>query len=166
MGDGAVVVTLDMFTLMSSGRNEAEGETAEIENREFEAEEQTRVLVIDDSVTVRKVTSRFLKREGFSVSLARDGVEALQMINEQVPDLVMLDVEMPNMDGFELLGILRSNERFENIPVILITSRTGDKHRQRGIELGAQRYFGKPYREDEVLRAISELISDLGDKDL
>jgi chemosensory pili system protein ChpA (sensor histidine kinase/response regulator) len=118
--------------------------------------------VVDDSVTIRKVTTRFLKREGFAVTLARDGVEALQMINEHIPDLIILDVEMPNMDGFELISILRSNERFEDIPVILITSRTGEKHRQRGLELGAQRYFGKPYREDEIMLAIGELTGSQG----
>ncbi len=157
MGDGTVLVTLDMFTLMSKVDHSSLGDQPQIDNRELIEEEQTQILVVDDSVTVRKVTSRFLKHEGFAVSLARDGVEALKMINEYIPDLIILDVEMPNMDGFELISILRSNERFEDIPVILITSRTGEKHRQRGLELGAQRYFGKPYREEEIMVAIGEL---------
>jgi chemosensory pili system protein ChpA (sensor histidine kinase/response regulator) len=164
MGDGTVLVTLDMFTLMSKTDHSSLGGQPQIENRELVEEEKTEILVVDDSVTVRKVTSRFLKREGFAVTLARDGVEALQMINEHIPDLIILDVEMPNMDGFELISILRSNERFEDIPVILITSRTGEKHRQRGLELGAQRYFGKPYREDEIMLAIGELTGSQGSK--
>ena len=162
MGDGTVLVTLDMFTLMSKTDHSSLGRQPQIENRGLVEEEKTEILVVDDSVTIRKVTTRFLKREGFAVTLARDGVEALQMINEHIPDLIILDVEMPNMDGFELISILRSNERFEDIPVILITSRTGEKHRQRGLELGAQRYFGKPYREDEIMLAIGELTGSQG----
>ena len=158
MGDGTLVVTLDMFTLMS--RSEASGLNAqsEIEKREIAEDVETSILVVDDSVTVRKVTSRFLKREGFAVSLARDGVEALRMVNEHPPNLMIVDVEMPNMDGFELIEILQSTEKFQHIPVILITSRTGEKHRQKGLSLGAKRYFGKPYREDEILLAINELM--------
>ena len=157
MGDGTLVVTLDMFTLMSKSENREINTPINIENREAAADVETNILVVDDSVTVRKVTSRFLKREGFAVNLARDGVDALRMINEHVPDLIILDVEMPNMDGFELIEILQSTESFAHIPVILITSRTGEKHRQRGLALGAKRYFGKPYQEDEILLAINEL---------
>ena len=122
-------------------------------------------MVVDDSVTVRKVTSRFLSRKGFDVSLARDGVEALRMIQESPPDLVLLDLEMPRMDGFELLSILQGQEKLQDIPVILVTSRTGEKHRARGLELGAKRYFGKPWREDEIMQAIGELTGKGGKAD-
>ena len=158
MGDGTLVVTLDMFTLMSKSEPKALDSVLEIETSEAAANIESNILVVDDSVTVRKVTSRFLKREGFSVNLARDGLEALRIINENLPSLMIVDVEMPNMDGFELIEILQSTEKFKHIPIILITSRIGEKHRQKGLSLGAKKYFGKPYREDEILLAINELI--------
>jgi len=161
MGDGSVVVTLDMFTLLQTyDRRHADDQDQappEIATPQPESRAPL-IMVVDDSVTVRKVTSRFLTREGFLVEIARDGVEALRQVHDQKPDLMLVDLEMPRMDGFELLGALRSNERFVDLPVFIITSRTGEKHRERGLELGAQRYFGKPYREEEVLAAITEVL--------
>ena len=160
MGDGSVVVTLDMPTLIHSYYKLVE--SGEVENIEIKpgagVENAPRVMVVDDSVTVRKVTSRFLNRQGYIVESARDGVEALRLIHDQKPDLMLVDVEMPRMDGFELLGILRSTEKFKDLPIFLITSRTGTKHRERGLSLGAQRYFGKPYREDELIEAMNEYL--------
>lgn len=160
MGDGSVVVTLDMFTLLQTyDRRRAEDaqKAAHIEEPLPESRAPV-IMVVDDSVTVRKVTSRFLVREGFLVETARDGVEALRQVHEQKPDLMLVDLEMPRMDGFELLSALRSTDRFADLPVFIITSRTGEKHRERGLELGAQRYFGKPYREEEVVEAITEVL--------
>lgn len=161
MGDGSVVVTLDMFTLLQTyDRRRAEASKdspPQIEEKEVEGRTPV-IMVVDDSVTVRKVTSRFLTREGFLVETARDGVEALRQVHEQKPDLMLVDLEMPRMDGFELLSALRSSDRFADLPVFIITSRTGEKHRERGLELGAQRYFGKPYREEEVIEAITEAL--------
>ena len=159
MSDGSVVVTLDMPTLVRSYFEQVRAATSAVSATAKELPEDTRtpvVMVVDDSVTVRKVTSRFLGREGFVVETARDGVEALRLVHDQKPDLILLDVEMPRMDGFELLGVLRSTEKFKDLPVILITSRTGEKHRERGLGLGAQSYFGKPYREDELLNEINQ----------
>ena len=116
-------------------------------------------MVTDDSVTVRKVTSRFLERYGFEVVLAKDGQDAVTQLAdmEQLPDLMLLDIEMPRMDGFEVLSRVRRNSAQQHIPIVMITSRTGDKHRERAISLGASRYLGKPFQETEVLRVISEL---------
>lgn len=164
MGDGSVVVTLDMPKLISSHYASANERNAPAQIAE--AVEELRIptiMVVDDSVTVRKVTTRFLQREGFIVEAARDGVDALRMVHDQQPDLMLVDVEMPRMDGFELLSVLRSTEKFKNLPVVLITSRTGEKHRQRGLSLGAQNYFGKPYREDLLLEEINKLLAGAND---
>ena len=163
MGDGSVVVALDMPTLVSGYFESRAQLHVPVKMAETFAEERTpTIMVVDDSVTVRKVTSRFLTREGFAVETARDGVDALRLAHDQQPDLMLVDVEMPRMGGFELLGVLKSIKKFKDIPVVLITSRTGKKHEQRGLSLGADSYFGKPYREDELRAEINRLLS--GDK--
>ena len=115
------------------------------------------VMVVDDSVTVRKVTSRFLERNGMDVLLAKDGVDAIQLLQEHSPDVMLLDIEMPRMDGFEVAARVKHSSRLKNLPIIMITSRTGDKHRERAHALGVDRYLGKPYQEIELLRNIEEL---------
>ena len=116
------------------------------------------ILVVDDSVTVRKVTSRILNRKGYRVSTAKDGVEAMKMLQEEKPSVMLLDIEMPRMDGFEVATRVRASNLLENIPIIMITSRTGDKHRQRAMELGVNLYMGKPYQEEQLLDAIDALL--------
>jgi chemosensory pili system protein ChpA (sensor histidine kinase/response regulator) len=113
------------------------------------------VMVVDDSLTVRKVTQRLLSREGYQVLLARDGVDALRQLEEVVPDAMLLDIEMPRMDGFELLRHLRADARLARIPIVMITSRTADKHRNHALELGVDAYLGKPYPEDELLALLA-----------
>jgi chemosensory pili system protein ChpA (sensor histidine kinase/response regulator) len=117
------------------------------------------VLVVDDSLTVRKITSRLLAREGYAVATAKDGVDALQSIGEDVPDVILLDIEMPRMDGFEFTKTLRSDRRHAHIPIIMITSRTAEKHRNRAAELGVDIYLGKPFQEEELLRHIKALVT-------
>ncbi len=117
------------------------------------------VLVVDDSLTVRKITSRLLAREGYAVATAKDGVDALQSIGEDVPDVILLDIEMPRMDGFEFTKTLRSDQRHAHIPIIMITSRTAEKHRNRAAELGVEVYLGKPFQEEELLRHIKALVA-------
>ncbi len=112
------------------------------------------VLVVDDSLTVRKITSRLLAREGFAVATAKDGIDALQSIGEEAPDVILLDIEMPRMDGFEFTKTLKGERRHAGIPIIMITSRTAEKHRNRAQELGVDVYLGKPFQEDELLRHI------------
>lgn len=116
-------------------------------------------MVVDDSVTVRKVTTRFLEREGMRVISAKDGAEAMVMLGEQVPDIMLLDIEMPHMDGFEVLSKLRLSDALRQLPVIMITSRTGDKHRERALSLGANMYLGKPYQESVLLGHIRALLA-------
>jgi chemosensory pili system protein ChpA (sensor histidine kinase/response regulator) len=114
------------------------------------------VLVVDDSLTVRKITTRLLTREGFRVDSAKDGVDALERMHDLIPDVVLLDVEMPRMDGFELARVMRNDERLKSIPIIMITSRTADKHRNHALEIGVNVYLGKPYQEQQLLDSIAE----------
>ena len=112
------------------------------------------VLVVDDSITVRRVTQRLLKREGFRVALANDGLHALAVLAEEKPDVVLSDIEMPRMDGFDLVRNIRNDANLRDLPVIMITSRIAEKHREHAMELGVDHYLGKPYSEDELLALI------------
>ncbi len=116
------------------------------------------ILVVDDSLTVRRVTQRLLLREGYRVGLAKDGVEALELIAQDMPQLVLSDIEMPRMDGYELVEKLRGNELTMDLPVVMITSRIADKHRVHAESLGVARYLGKPYGEDELLSAVAQCL--------
>jgi chemosensory pili system protein ChpA (sensor histidine kinase/response regulator) len=113
------------------------------------------VLVVDDSLTVRRITKRLLEREGYRVALAKDGLEALDQLAGERPVVVLSDIEMPRMDGFDLLRNIRSDARLVGLPVVMITSRIASKHRDLALELGARHYLGKPYSEDELLRLIA-----------
>ena len=112
------------------------------------------MLVVDDSLTVRKITGRLLSREGYQVVTAKDGVDALEQLQEVLPDVILSDIEMPRMDGFELVRNIRADNQWKRVPIIMITSRTADKHRKYAEEIGADHYLGKPYDEDELLRLI------------
>lgn len=114
------------------------------------------VMVVDDSVTVRKVTSRLLEREGYRVATAKDGVDALEKLVELTPRLILLDLEMPRMDGFELARALRADARLQDIPIIVISSRTAERHRALAQELGIAHYLGKPYDETELLGLVGQ----------
>jgi len=120
---------------------------------------QRMVLVVDDSLTVRKITGRLLSREGYQVEVAKDGVEALEKIQEQRPDVMITDVEMPRMDGFDLTRNVRADAALKGLPIIMITSRTADKHRQHATELGVDVFLGKPYEEGDLLGHIKTLAS-------
>jgi chemosensory pili system protein ChpA (sensor histidine kinase/response regulator) len=113
------------------------------------------VLVVDDSITVRRVTQRLLKREGFRVALAADGFQALDRLREELPAVVLSDIEMPRMDGFELVRLMRAEPRWADLPVVMITSRTADKHRDHARTLGVDHYLGKPYDESELVGLIN-----------
>jgi chemosensory pili system protein ChpA (sensor histidine kinase/response regulator) len=120
---------------------------------------QPLVMVVDDSLTVRKVTTRLLTRAGYEVATAKDGVDALEQLGETLPDVMLLDIEMPRMDGFELTRHLRRDARMQHLPIIMITSRAADKHRDHAMQLGANAYLGKPYQEDTLLQQIAGFIS-------
>ena len=113
------------------------------------------VMVVDDSLTVRKITGRLLGRQGYRVLTAKDGVDALQQLGEIKPDVMLVDIEMPRMDGFELTRVVRADRRLADIPIIMITSRSADKHRQYALELGVNHYLGKPYDEEELLALVA-----------
>ncbi len=116
------------------------------------------VMVVDDSLTVRKITSRMLTREGFEVATAKDGVDGLQQLQDIDPDIILLDIEMPRMDGFEFARNVRADQKTKGIPIIMITSRTADKHRNHAMEIGVNEYMGKPYQEEQLLAKIREFI--------
>ena len=114
------------------------------------------VMVVDDSLTVRKITSRMLTREGFEVATAKDGVDGLQQLQDIEPDIILLDIEMPRMDGFEFARNVRADQKTKHIPIIMITSRTADKHRNHALELAVNEYMGKPYQEEQLLTLIRQ----------
>ena len=113
------------------------------------------VLVVDDSLTVRKVTQRLLAREGYRVVLAKDGLEALECLAREVPAVVLSDIEMPRMDGFDLARNIRADAKLAHLPIIMITSRIAQKHREYAIQLGVNHYLGKPYSEEELLALVA-----------
>ncbi|MGO4550647.1 response regulator [Lysobacter sp. 2RAF19] len=159
MGDGSVVVILDVAPLV---RRQASMPRDIAPAPQVEARRVPLVMVVDDSVTMRKVTGRVLERHNFEVATAKDGVDALEKLDERVPDLMLLDIEMPRMDGYELATAMKADARLRNVPIIMITSRTGEKHRQRAFDIGVERYLGKPYQEHELLRNVFELLAEQG----
>jgi len=160
LGDGRVVVILDLLALLRAQRSKPLTKVQWLEDASAATTEAAvpTIIVVDDSVTVRKVTSRFLAREGFNILTAKDGVDAMRILRDHDPDVMLLDIEMPRMDGFEVAGRLRSMSRFENLPIIMITSRTGSKHREQAKALGVNNYLGKPYSEELLLSSIKELL--------
>ena len=155
-GDGAVILIINpvAFTQrIAVTRKIAKAAVAEA------VQTQPLVMVVDDSLTVRKITTRLLERSGYQVVTAKDGVDALEQLMEIEPDVMLLDIEMPRMDGFELAKRLRQDSKTKALPIIMITSRTADKHRNYALELGVNEYLGKPYQEDELLGHIARFIS-------
>ncbi|MFA5631732.1 MAG: Hpt domain-containing protein [Porticoccaceae bacterium] len=164
LGDGRVVVILDLQGLLRRHADAAVVLDLAAQAQDVAADDtyvQT-IMVVDDSVTVRKVTSRFLEREGFRVITAKDGVDAMRALQDVTPDLMLLDIEMPRMDGFEVARLVRSTQRLRDLPIIMITSRTGDKHRERALAMGVNSYFGKPYQEDVLIAEVQELLGRAG----
>ncbi|WP_068820201.1 Hpt domain-containing protein, partial [Xanthomonas graminis] len=155
-GDGRVVVILDIAPLVR--RYLAQPARPVVEAAPTEQRRVPLVMVVDDSLTMRKVTSRVLERHNFDVIVARDGIEALERLDERVPDLMLLDIEMPRMDGYELATAMRADPRYSAVPIVMITSRSGEKHRQRAFEIGVQRYLGKPYQELDLMRNVYDLL--------
>ncbi len=168
LGDGSVVVILDLPALIRSDLKAAieadlrtEEEAAEAASHKakdtYAPQRPTLVMVVDDSVTVRKVTTRLLERNGMEVVTAKDGVDAIAQLQDIKPDLMLLDIEMPRMDGFEVATLVRHDDRLQDVPICMITSRTGKKHRDRAISIGVNKYLGKPFQENDLLATIEEL---------
>ena len=167
MGDGSVVMILDLAPLVRRAaalRANAEAGGSVVlpampvmEHAEA-AKREPLIMVVDDSITMRKVTTRVLERADMEVITAKDGLDAVEKLQDNVPDLMLLDIEMPRMDGYELATYMRNDPRLKHVPIIMVTSRTGEKHRQRALEIGVERYLGKPYQEADLLRQVQETL--------
>jgi chemosensory pili system protein ChpA (sensor histidine kinase/response regulator) len=167
MGDGSVVMILDLAPLVrrvaAVRASVAAGEVVEAPGlppitEVIEKRRNPLIMVVDDSITMRKVTTRVLERAEMDVLTAKDGLDAVEKLQESVPDLMLLDIEMPRMDGYELATYMRNDSRLKKVPIIMVTSRTGEKHRQRALEIGVERYLGKPYQEADLLRQVQETL--------
>ena len=168
LGSGEIVLILNPVALSLHGAQHPPGEDATDAAGDVDAgagsgvaqalKRDAVIMVVDDSLTVRKVTQRLLEREGYRVILAKDGVDALEHLQQAIPDLMLVDIEMPRMDGFDLTRNLRGNAGTQAVPIIMITSRSADKHRNYALGLGVNAYFGKPFQEDKLLAAIAGLL--------
>ncbi|MHC4709441.1 MAG: hybrid sensor histidine kinase/response regulator [Planctomycetota bacterium] len=159
LGDGAVILILDLGGLWLTG------DTIHVERVESVApREQVKrrpvVMVVDDSLTVRKVTGRHLQKRGLEVLTAKDGVDALEQLEDHSVDVMLVDIEMPRMDGYELTKRLRADTKFKHTPIIIITSRAGEIHRKRAFDLGVNIYMSKPYQEDELFNNVESLLPE------
>ncbi|MBT8430854.1 MAG: response regulator, partial [Gammaproteobacteria bacterium] len=157
LADGQIALILDVNSLV---RMDSAQPLAAESMAEGPVTKGVSVMVVDDSITVRKVTSRLLERHNMQVVTAKDGVDAVTQLQEHHPDVMLLDIEMPRMDGYELARHMRSTPELSDIPIIMITSRTGEKHRNRAFELGVRRYLGKPYQEADLLENIYTVLAD------
>jgi chemosensory pili system protein ChpA (sensor histidine kinase/response regulator) len=155
LGDGEIVLILNPVALASRGLGLVDEAAATAALLAATPPHVPTVLVVDDSLTVRKITGRLLEREGYRVITAKDGVDALEKLIETIPDVVLSDIEMPRMDGFDLVRNIRADARTRALPVIMITSRLADKHRRYAAEVGANHYLGKPYQEEELLALLA-----------
>jgi len=158
LADGRLALILDMGALVRVATVHQSVSEPQVE--EAPEPEGIKVMVVDDSITVRKVTSRLLERHNMQVITARDGVDAVALLQEERPDVMLLDIEMPRMDGFELARHMRSTDELKDIPIIMITSRTGNKHRLHAVDLGVRRYLGKPYQEADLLDNIYSVLAE------
>jgi chemosensory pili system protein ChpA (sensor histidine kinase/response regulator) len=156
LGDGRIVLVLDIAALLRA-RARASKVPAPRPAPPKE-DDRTCVMVVDDSITVRRVTERLLERNGMRVLTARDGVDAVAQLQDHAPDILLLDIEMPRMDGYEVATHVRSDPRLRHIPIVMITSRVGEKHRARAMSIGVDQYLGKPYQESDLLAAIHGLV--------
>jgi chemosensory pili system protein ChpA (sensor histidine kinase/response regulator) len=158
LGDGKVVLILNPVQLAQriGGIGKVKKTTTSVTKT---PSAEPLIMVVDDSLTVRKITSRMLIRAGYQVVTATDGVDALEKLEEFTPDVMLLDIEMPRMDGFALARELRRDPKTQNLPIIMITSRTADKHRDYAMQLGVNTYLGKPYQEDELLQNIADFVA-------
>ncbi len=158
LADGRVALILDLPALIRRGLARRAALHAGVPTEVEEKAAEPLVMVVDDSITVRKVTERLLKRNGLRCITAKDGVDALAVLEESIPDVMLLDIEMPRMDGYELATHIRNSEQLKGLPIIMITSRSGEKHRNRALEIGVNVYMSKPYTEADLLDNIAALV--------
>ena len=158
LADGRVALILDVAGLVSGEATELTYKPEHTTLPFDKPDDELTVMVVDDSITIRKVTARILGRHGLRVVTAKDGLDCVQQCQDTTPDLFLMDIEMPRMDGFELATHVRADMRLQGIPIIMITSRTGEKHRDRAREIGVDKYLGKPFQEAELMHEINTLL--------
>lgn len=159
MPDGSVVLILDLPALLQQQRQPVAEATVDDTPAAPEAVSTRTIMVVDDSITMRRVAERVLTRNGYSVVTARDGLEAMGALQTEQPDAILLDIEMPKADGFEVATFVRNNDRLAQTPIVMITSRSGDKHRERAARIGVNRYMIKPYQEAELLAELAAVLA-------
>jgi chemosensory pili system protein ChpA (sensor histidine kinase/response regulator) len=156
-GDGRIVLILDLSEIMG-GETVSKLSAAAPSQTKWSPSDERRILVVDDSLSVRHVVTTFLQRKGWNTITAKDGIEALERLAETRLDVALVDIEMPRMNGYELLARIRSNPELHSLPVIFLTSRSSAKHRDRAVELGATGYLVKPYRDEELLAELDRVV--------
>jgi chemosensory pili system protein ChpA (sensor histidine kinase/response regulator) len=157
LGEGRIGLLLQPFALLGKKEKNA-GRIMKTTDRTKKEERRITAMVVDDSLTVRKVTGDLLKRNGFAVLLAKDGLDAIEQLQTETPDILLVDLEMPRMNGFELIEHVRNTVKFKDVPIVMITSRTAEKHQEVARGLGVNAYLGKPYQEKELLGYMQTLI--------
>jgi len=160
MGDGSVVLILNPRELARPGHQHMTAQPAALTPQSTQSSEVFEVLIVDDSFSVRQVVSNLIKSAGWHPVLARDGLEALDIMQRSAapPALILLDVEMPRMDGYELTSTLRAHAAYRDIPIVMLTSRAGEKHQHKAFEVGATEYLVKPYQDETLLNVIHQLM--------
>ena len=159
LGDGQVCLILDGQNIARQAQSTSRSKQGDETYTKQRYDQRRLIMIVDDSVTVRKVTSRLLERHGYDVVTAKDGVDAIEQLETVKPDLMLLDIEMPRMDGFEVTNLVRHHEVHRELPIIMITSRTGEKHRERALSLGVNQYMGKPFQEEMLLENVESLLT-------
>ena len=162
MGDGSVVLILNPAELAVEPERPAIRSLTPVHPRATAAPEATTVMIVDDSVSVRRVVSNLIKNGGWQPVAAKDGLDAIEIIQRsaQPPDLILVDIEMPRMDGYELISKLKGQEAYRDVPLVVLTSRAGEKHRRKAFDLGASEYVVKPYQDEALLGIIRRLVRE------
>ena len=161
MGDGSVVLVLNPIELVTPQRSQSKPVRRVVHPKFVELPTAFDVLVVDDSLSVRRVVSNLITKTGWNPIQAKDGVEALEVLRrlERKPDVILLDVEMPRMDGYEFAAALRGTPGMAQIPIIMLTSRAGDKHRKKAMAAGVNGYLVKPYQDDNLTGLVKEWVA-------
>jgi chemosensory pili system protein ChpA (sensor histidine kinase/response regulator) len=162
LADGRVVLILDIAALAQDRtRRVLRTQAAAVTGQEAPVEAQRdTIMVVDDSITIRRVTERLLAKHGFAVVTAKDGLDAMAQLATERPAAILLDIEMPRADGFEVATFVRNTEAIARTPILMITSRSGDKHRERAAAIGVDRYLIKPYQEDQLLAELQTVLQE------
>jgi chemosensory pili system protein ChpA (sensor histidine kinase/response regulator) len=160
MGDGSVVLIVNPAEIAQKQSSEAPSSSAPKVVR-ANPSRALDVLIVDDSISVRRVLTNLVESSGWTATSAKDGLDALDVLQRgKRPDVILLDIEMPRMDGYELTAALRAQETYKTLPIVMLTSRAGEKHRRRAFELGATDYLVKPYQEDTLLTVMKRVVRE------